>query len=201
MKQEKYLTIRLMGYYLVVFALWMVWSAPHLLSGDHLAFQSSGAIVIVIAIVKIGLTRIGFDNAISEAERNAIILAMNRLEAHRKINEDRLNLTFNLQLLQLSKLCAATGVRNDIGPNLESDIEEFEKSLNEETENLGEFYEVSDDKKLADSINKLKELRSQNEPWKKHTFRCEIIFLCIGTLQASYGSLWSETFANLVNTF
>lgn len=199
MNQEKYLTIRLLGYYLVVFAFWMVWSAPHLLSGDHLAFQSSGAIIVVVAIVKIGLTRIRFENELSEADRNAIISAVNRLEAHRKINEDRLDLTFNLQLLQLSKLCAATGVRNEIGPTLDSDIKEFERRLSEQTKNLGEFYEVSDDKILIDSIKNLNDLRNQNGPWKKHTFRCELIFLCVGTLQASYGAIWSETFSRLTN--
>jgi hypothetical protein len=191
------LKFRIGLYFLLYVMIWCVWCLPPLLSLDHNGFQASGTVIICWAIFFIGRDRLRFEKSITEFERNAIIAAVNRLEAHRSTNEKRLNLTFNIHQHQISRLSLHVRLPNPVGPQNKMELDDFGKSIQEDISNSPEEYVLSEDKALNESLAEMRFARTEYGRWKEYAFKCEIGFLVVGTLQTGYGAAASAYFSQI----
>ncbi|WP_146684007.1 hypothetical protein [Thioclava sediminum] len=181
-----------MAIYLAYIGIWILNCVPPLLQGKHEAFQASGTIIICFAILRIGLDRAKYEESISKADRETIVSAINRLEAHRELNEQRLALTFDIHMSLISKGLLKSGIENTYGPNTEEENRALCFDIERTIGATGGYYAVPEDNDLAKAITDLKLARDKYAPWKNRLFRIEIAFLVIGTLQSGYGAAFSR---------
>ncbi len=182
--------LRALLYTLSYLAIWANFSLPHLIENRPVEFQAAGTLIIAWAIFFLGRHRLQYEQATHSAETHALIASLNRLEAHRTINEERLNLTFDLHMLQLSELSKKVGIPNPFGPTTAAEISDHALSIQKRMNGKVEIEAPEEDRIVAEAIKSLKANKKEIVPWTKLTWKIELFFLVAGTLQSGYGSFW-----------
>ena len=187
--------LRVVGFFFVSFLIWGVWSIPPLLSFDHAGFQAAGTVIKCWAIFFIGRDRLNFERSVSRNEHEVLVAALNRLEAHRSVDEQRLNLTFDIHQLQISNICHTIGLKNPSGPQSLGDLEAFRRSIEETIRRNPQEYRIEEDGILVESYSAMLHARTEYGRWATFTFAAELAFLISGTLQTGYGAHFSKLVA------
>jgi hypothetical protein len=176
---------------LLYVAIWSNFSLPALLRNDPFAFQAAGSIIVAWAIITIGRERFQSEESLQNAQYGSIVSALNRLEKHREVNEERLSTTFDLHLFYISQNADKLGIPN---PNNLSrdDMRAWAMDLNKILYEKSGPVQIEEDQLVKDSLDYLKEVRETTGVWVKLQRRVEIVFLVFGTLQWGYGNKFVE---------
>lgn len=185
------LWVRVFGYFGVYVIIWSIISIPFILSEDHAGFQSAGTIIICWAIFVIGRDRLRFEKTIQAYEHASVIAAVNRFEAHRKVNEKRLDLTFKMHQLSISQILFRLKMHNPMGIDTIEEINDLGREIEAEFAQSPSHYTIEEDASFQQAITSLQRIKPEFQRWGKYSFTCEISFLVIGTLQTGYGATFS----------
>lgn len=170
---------------------WIAFSLPPLLNNQPEAFQAAGSIVVAWGVLFIGTKKIQYETSLRIADEVMITSALNRLEAHRRISDERTELTFDVHMLQIAQISAHSGVPNTIGPQSPEEIQDLSESIQQRT-SKGMFRPPPpEDEQATKALTQLKSIRSKFDPWVKLMWRMELTFVIFGTLQWGYGNHWA----------
>lgn len=187
---------------LVMVLFWFLISLPALSSGDPLAFQASGSLVVAAGIILLATRRLDFSQRIQNSELAALLAAINRLEALRKLTEERLHITFDLHMLQIAELSRRAGVPNPNGPETTDEIRKHAEELERRIAGRTEIPPPPEETDAITAINDLTTAREFFDPWLPFLWRLELLFIIFGTLQWGYGNQWVVLFyANAPEAF
>lgn len=182
--------IRATLFFISFVAIWSVWSLPPLIANQPEEFQAAGSIIVAWGILFLIPQRVRHESTIRVAEEIAIVSLIERLEAHRKISDSKTELTFDLHMAQIAQLSKHVGAPNLIGPETDEEIGALSKSIQERTGGRTHMPPPKEDATAQRSLDQLRSIRSNFNPWLKLLWRIELGFMAFGTLQWGYGNQW-----------
>ncbi|WP_289043064.1 hypothetical protein [uncultured Aliiroseovarius sp.] len=151
-------------------------------------FSKLGSAMIAWAIINLSLAREGFSNAATDWDRLRLVEHLNQMRELNRLQQESLNLTFDIHASQIAQLAREIGKPN---PFIENDPEILEAFCSDINNRIAASTVDVESKalieKLGDLENRYQKDMYTNNSWTKTIWRMEVFLLVWGTLQWGYG--------------
>lgn len=177
---------------------WLAWCLPSLLANLPDAFQASGSVIVVMAVVIYARERSKRESEVTQAQRRQIVAMLNEHDHWGSFHESRVSrsaLKNEIQLLELRRLMSS-------GESAIKSVDDRIASVQQELIDTSDKHARLHENMQQSHANWVKinsdaeDIVLRQAPTAKAMEKLEIFLVALGTLQWGYGDRWVEMFHN-----
>ncbi|WP_444668465.1 hypothetical protein [Cereibacter changlensis] len=165
-------------------------STYYLLANDPAEFAKFGAVIIVLALLFLTVSRVRHEDAMKSWNEARLFSLSNHHERLTGISDKTLRATFELTLLEMSRIARKANVSTQFLPFPEERERQMEEKLNADMGPQSDWdnqypalYSMFDKEQLEYDHTK-----AEISGWVRFIWRLEVVFIAMGTLQNAYGA-------------
>ncbi len=180
---------RMTLFFLLALMIWLVFCLPPLLTNRPDAFQASGSLIVIMAILIYARERALRQNDVALAQRNQINAMLDEHDTWGSYHESRVKRSALETEAQLIELRCAVSDNKEQTSELNSRIAQIQKTLSESRSHHEHLHQQMQKShaKWVEVHSDAEEIVQSQGPAAKSLERLEIALVVIGTLQWGYG--------------